>query len=280
MICFPNAKINIGLNIIGKRSDGFHNIQSIIYPISLCDALEIIEIKDEKKICLNKISDKIFYSSSGVSIPGDNASNLCVKAYELVSDKFKLPKVAIHLHKLVPIGGGLGGGSSNAAYTIKQLNNLFELNISDDLMEDLASQLGSDCNFFIKNKPVYVYERGSKYKAVSLDLSGYYVFIVYPRIHISTAEAYKKVKITEEVNLIDMIKLPVEEWKYNIFNSFEDNIFKEYPLIKSIKDQLYSQGAVYASMSGSGSCVYGIFKDNVSSLTSFFPYYYVWSAKL
>ena len=179
MICFPNAKINLCLNIAEKRPDGFHNIESIFYPIGLCDMLEIIPAK-----CT--------FQSTGLSIPGIADSNLCVKAYTVLNNDIDLPSVHIHLHKIIPVGAGLGGGSSDGAFTIKLLNDLFDLKLSDNKMENYARKLGSDCAFFIKNKPVFAYERGDKFKPVSIDLGGYYIVVVYPGIQINTAEAYRR----------------------------------------------------------------------------------------
>ena len=268
MICFPNAKINIGLNIVEKRTDGFHNIETVFYPVQLCDVLEIIE------------SSKFEFSNSGIAVPNDGKENLCVKAYRLLSKEFQLPPVKIHLHKIVPIGAGLGGGSSDAALTIKALNNLFQLNLSKEKMKDHARQLGSDCAFFIENDPMFAYERGDKFKPVQLDMNDHFIALVTPDIHVSTAEAYAGTAPKKpETSLEKLISLPIGEWKNNIYNDFEDSVFTKYPAIKTIKEKLYSLGAIYASMSGSGSSVYGVFKES-KTFESDFPNCKIWKSKL
>lgn len=250
MIVFPNAKINIGLNIVEKRVDGFHNIESIFYPVlELFDVLEIIKSKELK------------FTSSGIDIPGNETDNLCLKAYHLIQADFDISPIHIHLHKVIPIGAGLGGGSADAAFTLKLLNQVFELNITDDELIDYARKLGSDCAFFIKNKPVYAFGKGDEFEDVALDLSNYEIKIEYPNIHIGTAEAYAGVKPTPSIkNLKNLIELPIEEWKTNIKNDFEGSIFPNHPQIKALKEKFYNEGAVYASMTGSGSAVFGIFK--------------------
>src|ERR1035437_775341 len=271
MICFPNAKINIGLNIIEKRTDGFHNIESVMYPLKgiVYDALEIITpprpSPKEREIEL---------ITSGISIPGNNEDNLCVKAYHLIKKNYpQLPLIEIHLHKAIPSGAGLGGGSADAAFFIRLLNETFELGLAWGEMHHYAKQLGSDCSFFISNKPVFAEGKGDEFEFVNLDLSGYYIALVYPDIHINTAEAYReidKLQVTShserspsdksQGRLESLILLPIEKWQNNRHKHFEDAIFPKYPEIKKIKDKLYSCGAIYASMSGSGSAVYGVFK--------------------
>lgn len=255
MITFPNAKINIGLNIVEKRDDGFHNLQSVFYPLGLADALEVIENKDEG-------AARFTFSSSGIEIPGDATDNLCYYAYHLVSQDYSLPNVKVHLHKHIPIGAGLGGGSSDAAFFIKLLNDKFELGISWGEMHNYARQLGSDCSFFVSNKPSFAEGRGDEYESMKLDLSKYYVVLVYPKIHINTAKAYSGVKPKMPIRSLeeDVLNLPIEQWKEFIHNDFEDSIFPQFPEIKNIKEKLYSKGAIYSSMSGSGSTVFGIFE--------------------
>lgn len=253
MIAFPNAKINIGLNIIEKRKDGFHNIESIFYPIfDLVDVLEIIELK--KKTTSS-------FSSSGILIPGELEDNLCLKAYYLLKKEYNLPNVAIHLHKAIPIGAGLGGGSSDAAFTLKILNTLFKLNLSEEKLMFFARKLGSDCAFFIKNKPVFAYEKGDEFIDVNLDLSDYKIKINYPNIHIGTAEAYAGLTPTQPSFCLKKIEqLSIDLWKDKIKNDFEVSIFPKNKKIETQKKLFYKQGAIYASMTGSGSAVYGIFK--------------------
>lgn len=252
MILFPNAKINIGLNIINRREDGYHNLETVMYPIALKDAIELVEAKELK------------FSCSGINIPGDIEENLCLKVYMLMAMDHKLPAVHIHLHKHIPIGAGLGGGSADASFLIKLINNKFELNLSNQNMEDYASEIGSDCAFFIKNTPVFAYEKGNKFKKVDLDLSKYYIVLVMPPIHVSTADAYRGVNIRSvSTRLTELIELRPEDWKLNIRNDFEDTVFPKFPKIAELKSTLYSAGAVYASMSGSGASVYGIFSREV-----------------
>lgn len=265
MICFPNAKINIGLNITEKRLDGFHNIETIFYPIELCDMLEFV------------VSDKISFENSGLTIDGDADNNLCIKAYNLLKKDFSLPELRIHLHKIIPFGAGLGGGSADAAFMLNALNSYFELNLSASELKKYASSIGSDCAFFIENKPSFANEKGDNLQEIKLNLKDYLIVIVKPNIHVPTAVAYSKVKpAIPSTSLKDSINLPIEEWKYNIKNDFEESIFAVYPEIKSIKENLYKQGAIYASMSGSGSSVYGIFhKKENPEIT--FPDYFIWS---
>jgi 4-diphosphocytidyl-2-C-methyl-D-erythritol kinase len=251
MISFPNIKINIGLDIVAKRPDGYHNIESIFYPVPFCDVLEIVP------------SAQTTFSSSGIEIPGTPDSNLCLKAYQLIKKDFDIPSVHIRLHKVVPIGAGLGGGSSDAAFTLKMLNEMFELKQTDEQLEEYAKKLGSDCAFFIKNKPKYCFHKGDEFEDIELDLSMYNFVIVYPNIHISTPVAYAGVKPEpSKTNLKTLIKNPVVSWKSTIKNDFEKSIFNNFDEISSIKEKMYQSGAVYASMSGSGSSVFGIFDKN------------------
>jgi 4-diphosphocytidyl-2-C-methyl-D-erythritol kinase len=252
MICFPNAKINLGLNITDRRADGYHNLESIFYPVRLHDALEVIE------------SDELSFTSSGLTIPGNADSNLCVKAYHLLAADFSLPAVHIHLHKHIPIGAGLGGGSADAAFFLKLMNDKFELSLSVEQLETYASRLGADCPFFIKNKPAFATGIGNQLQAISLDLSAYYVVLLTPDIHISTEEAYRGVKLATPVNsLLESIQKPVSVWRDFISNDFEKHVFEAYPQISALKSSLYDAGALYAAMTGSGSSVVGIFENPV-----------------
>ena len=252
MICFPNAKINLGLTITDRRADGYHNLESVFYPIRLHDALEVVE------------SDELSFTSSGLAIPGNVDSNLCVKAYHLLAADFSLPLVHIHLHKHVPIGAGLGGGSADAAFFLKLMNDKFELGLSVEQLETYASRLGADCAFFIKNKPVFATGIGDQLQEISLDLSSYYLVLVTPDVHISTAEAYRGVNpATPVYSLLESIQKPVSMWKNFIANDFEKHLFKAYPQIQALKSSLYEAGAVYATMTGSGSSVVGIFEKPV-----------------
>lgn len=251
MILFPNAKINIGLNIISKRPDGYHNLESIFYPLPIKDALEVVE------------ADVLQFSSSGINIPGNPDDNLCLKAYHLLKRDFtSLPPVRIHLHKHIPIGAGLGGGSSDASFFISLLNQKFGLGMENAQMEHYASKIGSDCAFFIQNKPAYAIEKGDRLSPLDLDLSNYFIVLVMPDVQVSTAEAYQGVHAAPVSKpLTELVKLPIQDWKFQIKNDFESSVFSKYPSIARIKDSLYESGALYASMSGSGSSVYGIFKE-------------------
>jgi len=274
MLCFPNAKINIGLNIVEKRNDGFHNIESIFFPIKLCDVLEVVV--DSEQSGIPPSGGRGAFTSSGISIPGNTGDNLCVKAYHLISKDYPMPAVKIHLHKIIPIGAGLGGGSADAAFFINMLNELFELNLAWGEKHHYARQLGSDCPFFIANKPAFAFERGDKLDFIELDLSAYHFVLVHPSIHISTPLAYSLVKpVKPKVSLKELIRLPIEEWKEKIMNDFEIPVFEKFPEIADIKNKLYESGAVYASMTGSGSAVFGLFKEK-PTLPRFPEYYFVW----
>ncbi|HXH99976.1 MAG TPA: 4-(cytidine 5'-diphospho)-2-C-methyl-D-erythritol kinase [Sphingobacteriaceae bacterium] len=252
MVAFPNAKINIGLNITDRRPDGYHNLESIFYPVSVRDVVEVIE------------APYLQFTASGLDIPGSLADNLCMKAFTLIAKDYDLSPVHIHLHKHIPIGAGLGGGSADAAFFIRLLSDKFNLGLTDEQMEGYSRTLGADCAFFIRNKPVFACGRGDEFKSVDLDLSNYFVVLVMPDVQISTSEAYRGVKPTKpQTSLSELIHLPVAEWKNQIKNDFEPTIFKNHPSIRGVKAGLYEAGALYASMSGSGSSVYGIFKEKM-----------------
>lgn len=265
MISFPNAKINLGLNIISKRDDGYHNIESCFYPIPLKDVLEIIP------------ATKFSFQSTGLAIDGDPKHNLVVKAFKMLQKDFGLENIAIHLHKIIPMGAGLGGGSADAAFVLKMIDEEFQLLLGDQYLETLALELGSDCPFFIQNQPVIASGRGEIFEPIAIDLSNYHLILVKPDIHVSTKEAYTGVKPkTPEVSVKEIIeKKKVSEWKDLLVNDFELGVFEKYPEIGAIKQALYGQGAVYASMTGSGSAVYGLFKEKPSSLAfkNNYPYF-------
>jgi 4-diphosphocytidyl-2-C-methyl-D-erythritol kinase len=253
MICFPNAKINLGLNIVSKRDDGFHNLETVFYPIKVTDALEIVE------------APELQFTSSGINIPGSETDNLCIKTYKSLAEKFKLPPVHIHLHKNIPIGAGLGGGSSDAAFTAKLLNDKFQLGLTEEALEEVVRLLGSDCAFFIKNKPCYAFGKGDQFENIELNLSGKFLLLVYPNIHISTKEAYDGVSASmPEISVREIIKKDLSEWKSLLKNDFEVSILPKYPALNRLKEELYKLGAVYASMSGSGSAFFGIYDEEVS----------------
>jgi 4-diphosphocytidyl-2-C-methyl-D-erythritol kinase len=249
MIVFPNAKINIGINIIDRRSDGYHNIETIFYPLPIYDALEALP------------GDGLTFNSSGLEIPGRIEDNLCIKGYYLIKKDYDLPPVNIHLLKHIPIGAGLGGGSANAAFFIKLINCLFNLGLTTIQMMDYARQLGADCAFFIENKPLFAFEKGDQFESINLDLSKYKIVLVMPPVHVSTGEAYRGVKPSQvKDSLYDLILEPIQEWKHFIKNDFEESVFKNHPAIRGVKAALYEAGAIYASMSGSGASVFGIFE--------------------
>lgn len=269
MVVFPNAKINLGLNILRKRADGFHDIASCFVPVPYTDVLEIIESK------------KLSFASSGQEIPGEKKDNLCLKAYHLLQKDFHLPPVQIHLHKVIPIGAGLGGGSADASFTLKCLDQMFDLFLDDFLLEEYAARLGSDCPFFIKNQTVMAYGTGNEFEPLSVSLKDKFLVLVTPPIHIATAEAYAGVTPQEpEQDLKDILeKKTLSEWKGLVQNDFEASIFPKYPAIAEIKDKLYQAGAGYASMSGSGATVYGIF-EQYTKVSELFPStYQVWQSK-
>jgi 4-diphosphocytidyl-2-C-methyl-D-erythritol kinase len=269
MIVFPNAKINIGLNIIEKRSDGFHNIETIFYPIGLSDILEI------------NTSDKILFENTGLTVENKTLeNNLCYKAYKALFHSYKINPVEIHLHKIIPFGAGLGGGSSDASFTLSALNSLMKLNLDADTLISYAEKIGSDCPFFILNKPSFAAEKGNKLTPIELNLKGYFLVLIHPGIHVNTAKAYSKIKPTKpSESLSKLILQPTENWKEQIKNDFEESVFAEYPEIRNIKNKLYDSGAIYASMSGSGSAIYGIFENKVD-LRNQFRNYFVYSELL
>lgn len=249
MLSFPNAKINLGLNIVSKRPDGYHNIESCFYPVPWNDVLEIIP------------SNTFKFTASGLDIPGDPETNLCFRAYNLLKEKYRIPPVQIHLHKVIPMGAGLGGGSSDGAFALKMLNELFELNLEIPQLEKLAGKLGSDCPFFIQNKPVFVTGTGSNFQPIDLTLSGKYLALKHPEIHVSTREAYSKViPQIPQISIPEILKSPVKEWANLLQNDFEASVFPHHSEIKQLKKELYQKSALYASMSGSGSAVYGIYE--------------------
>lgn len=254
MIGFPNGKLNLGLSVINKRNDGFHNIETLMMPVSITDILEII-ISPSKQFRFN---------ITGLDITGSLNDNLVVKAYELMKSGFDLPPVEIHLHKIIPVGAGMGGGSADAAFTIRILNTLFGLNLVQQKMEFYARQLGSDCAFFIDNKPVIASGKGDKFEGIDISMKKYFLIVVKPEINISTREAYSFVRPSDKgQSLRKIINLPVAQWKGLLVNDFENVLFEKYPQIKTIKEKLYESGAVFSSMTGSGSAVFGIFNSHV-----------------
>ncbi len=271
MIVFPNCKINLGLNVLRKRSDGFHDLETVFYPIKVYDILEIVHLK--------KLRGRpgVPFSVSGLEIDGKLNSNLCLKAYKILKKKIpQMPSVQMHLHKIIPTGSGLGGGSSDAAFTLKVLNEISKLNLSDEQLLKYAAQLGSDCPFFIFNKPCFSKGKGELLEEINLDLSNYKIILANPGIGINTREAFCGITpALPAVSIKEIIKKPIEAWKDELVNDFEKVVFPEYPAIAKLKDGFYNAGAIYAAMSGSGSTVYGIFPKEQSPGLSFPSNYFV-----
>ena len=252
MLTFANAKINIGLHITEKRDDGYHNLETVFYPVRLYDVLEIND------------AERLSCEVKGIAFDGDEKENLCVKAFRLLQKDFPLTEQQIVLLKNIPVGAGLGGGSADAAFLIKMLNERFGLGISTNQMEDYARQLGADCAFFIRNTPVYAFDKGDQFESLKLDLSSYFIVLVMPPLHVSTAAAYAGVKpVRRDVDLRKCVAADVSTWKDHILNDFEVSVFRQFPVIGHIKNKLYTHGALYAAMSGSGASVFAIFDHKI-----------------
>ena len=264
MVTFPHAKINLGLQVIEKRHDGYHNLISCFYPIGWCDVLEAIPSSD------------FSFDTSGHEIPGSLSENLCVKAFELLQQQYQISPVKAHLHKVIPVGAGLGGGSSDGASMLKLLNELFALDIPKSQLQEYAAQLGSDCPFFLNNTPQLVQGRGEKLSPIELQLPAAYLLVVYPNIMVSTAQAFRQ--LTPQAPAFDLAELlqskPPNQW-HQLGNDFEQSVFSQYPAIASLKDLLYQMGADFASMSGSGASVYGFFSEE-PEVTRIPPQYSIW----
>ncbi len=285
MVVFPNAKINLGLHVLGKRADGYHDLATVFYPIPLFDTLEVVLRKDSGNSKINtrlpvkkfrlESGSEIRFSFSGLEIAGEPESNLCIKACVLFDKKFRLSdNLDIHLHKIIPMGAGLGGGSSDGAFMLKLLNEISGSPLSNSVMMELASRLGSDCAFFIRHEPSFAQGRGELLEPVNLFLGDKYIVVVFPGIMVPTASAFEGIGYNlHPADLKQVIAKPVSEWMYYLENDFEKKIFEIYPEIAQIKMELLRQGAVYAAMSGSGSAVYGIFETAVN-LKLQFPGYH------
>lgn len=256
MICFPNAKINLGLHITAKRKDGYHDIETCMVPIPLFDSLEMI------------VDKKTVFDVSGLTIPGDEKDNLILKALKLLRKDFNdLPNVHIHLLKNIPMGAGLGGGSADAAFALTLMNKLFELHLEDWFLEEYAVQLGSDCPFFIQNTPKIATGRGEILEPLEINLEGDHILLVKPPIHIGTKEAYAGVNPSQPKSKLAEILKDKTTWKGNLVNDFEESVFAIYPELSEIKNQLYQKGAYYAAMSGSGSTVFGLFREKPEKIS-------------
>lgn len=256
MLTFPNAKINLGLNIVGKRPEGYHNLETVFYPIPLQDALEITPMEESKE-------QKCALHLLGQEIAGPIEENLVVKAYQVLDLDFDLPPIDIHLFKHIPSGAGLGGGSSDAAFALKMLNEIYELGLGIAQLESYATRLGADCAFFVQNKPTYAEGIGNIFSPLDLSLKGYRLWLLKPDIFVSTRDAFAQIKPRRpEVSAKEILLHPVEEWRECLFNDFEESVFPLFPRIAEMKNELYRLGALYASMSGSGSSVYGLFSSD------------------
>jgi 4-diphosphocytidyl-2-C-methyl-D-erythritol kinase len=266
MICFPNAKINLGLHISAKRQDGYHNIETVFYPVPLRDALEAVHASETS------------FTQSGIRLDTAPDDNLVLKAMHALEKNYTIPPLAIHLKKAIPFGAGLGGGSADAAFMLKLLNSYSGLNIDERELEETAATIGADCPFFIRNKPVLATGIGNVFEPLSLSLKNYTLCIVKPDVYVSTREAYSLVKpANPSVSLREIVSRPVAEWKEYLVNDFEPSVFSRYPVIGEIKETLYAQGAVYASMSGSGSSVFGLFETDQPL---YIPGCFVWKGLL
>ena len=256
MLCFPNCKINIGLYVTRKRTDGYHDLETVFYPVAINDVLEVVKGEETR------------LSPTGNAVEGSTNDNLVLKAYRLMSERYsgKVPQLSIFLHKVIPSGAGLGGGSADGAFMLRLINDFCSLGCEEDELEQLALQLGSDCPFFIRNKPVFASGRGEQFVASGVDLSGYSIQVVVPEIHVSTAVAFGMIcPQSAGFNLRELSNLPIAEWRHAIVNDFEAPVFAAHPGLADIKAQLYAQGAIYASLSGSGSAIYGIFPKGRSA---------------
>lgn len=268
MICFPNAKINLGLNIVRKRPDGYHDIETVFYPIPVKEALEI------------SAAPQTTFHASGIPVDAPAEKNLVMKAYAKMKALYAIPEMEVNLLKAIPMGAGLGGGSADAAFMLKLINDYCSLHLSDETLEEIAATIGADCPFFIRNTPVFATGIGNRFEPIALDLKGWYLCLVKPDLFVSTAAAYAKVKPAEPaLSLKEIIQKPVEQWRRLMVNDFEESVFPEFPLIQAVKEKLYAEGAVYAAMSGSGSSVFGLFKE-ATDLKPCFSGSFVWEGVL
>lgn len=267
MIVFPNCKINLGLNILGKRADGYHDLETVFYPLPFYDVLEVIHLANSQHDCE--------IVTTGIEIKGNPDDNLCIKAYRLLKHDFpRIQAIRIHLHKSIPAGAGLGGGSADGAFMLTLLNSKFNLHLSQRRLLDYALALGSDCPFFILNEPCFAQKRGEVLEPIHLNLSGYKLVLINPGIHVSTGWAFSQVKYSDPGQTKKAIQTPVNQWKNVLINDFESPVFEKYPEIENIKGYLYEIGAEYAAMSGTGSSVYGIFSKDIIINTNNFPAHY------
>lgn len=275
MVVFPNCKINLGLHVIRKREDGYHNLETIFYPLPLRDALEIVNRQSAIQF------EHVTLHLSGLTVQGKPEDNLCIKAYNLLrKDHPQLGDIELYLHKAIPMGAGLGGGSADGAFTLQLLNDKFQLNLPREKLLDYSLQLGSDCPFFIINKPCYATGRGELMQPIQLDLSAYSFLVVHPGVHINTGWAFSQLTPAPSAQpLQNIIQQPVASWRNTLKNDFEAPVCKQHPALQAIKDELYNAGALYASMTGSGSCFYGIFPKNQLPAIQWPAHYAVYELK-
>lgn len=275
MITFPNAKINLGLQIVERRPDGYHNLETIFYPIPVEDALEC---------CVKAgMPTKCHLNISGIQVEGNTDDNLVCRAYRLLDEEFNLPPVEIFLHKHIPTGAGLGGGSSDAAFMLRLLNDTFALGLSTQKLEEYAAQLGADCAFFIQNRPTFAHGIGNLFRPIELSLQGHQLWLVKPDIFVSTREAFAQITPRRpEVSLEELVKEPISCWREAMVNDFEASVFPQHPELRAIKERLYAHGALYAAMSGSGSSLFGIFAPDAElpSEEDFGPHAFQWQGRL
>lgn len=271
MITFPCAKINLGLNIVSKRSDGYHNLETVFYPIPLCDALEVRTMHEDFPS-----ETDIDLKLTGLAVEGNEQDNLVVRAYHLLAQDFKLPRVHVHLYKRIPSQAGLGGGSSDAAFMIRLLDERFRLNIGNAEMERYAARLGADCPFFITAEPAYATGIGEILAPVDTpkgNLHGYWITVVKPPVAVSTRDAFSQIKPKQPAKCCrDIVRQPIDTWAAELVNDFEEPVFRLYPELAAVKQELYRQGAAYAQMSGSGSALFGIFRKQPADIASVFPH--------
>ncbi|MCF6170878.1 MAG: 4-(cytidine 5'-diphospho)-2-C-methyl-D-erythritol kinase [Bacteroidales bacterium] len=268
MICFPNGKINLGLRVLAKRADGFHDIESLLFPVPINDALEFLP------------ADAFQLTISGFPISGATTDNLVFKAWKLLCQQYDIPAVKVCLHKAIPLQSGLGGGSADAAFFIRAANVFFSLGMDESKMREMAVQLGSDCPFFIENKPVLARGKGDVLQAVNISLKGKYLLVCQPKALVSSREAYTLIKPgISKTGIKEVVAKPIEQWRDLLKNDFEDVLFDLHPEIREIKNSMHKMGAIYSSMTGSGSAVYGIF-DQSPDRKEINPNYYLWHGEI
>ncbi len=275
MICFPNAKINLGLQIKKKRSDNYHDIETVFYPLELSDILEVIPFPGKEGDCR--------YSNTGITIESEPGDNLCIRAWNEIAGIREMPGTSIHLHKLIPPGAGMGGGSSDAAFTLMALNDLFNLGISMRDLEKMAGRIGSDCPFFIRNRPVLATGRGEILEPAEVDLAGIDIMVMHPGIPVGSGWAYANVRIGDHpFSVAEIISRDFVEWQDSLKNDFEPLVFSNYPVVRHIKERMLSMGAFYSSMTGSGSAVFGLFdqEPDTGHMKKCFPGMFLWTGKL